>query len=260
MIERSTEWDHNKLDLILPVYKQLILTIKPSVCNAPDELVWLKTSSGSYSTKSGYRAQSEACALDDPIYPTTHTGWFANVWDLKVSEKIKVFLWNVLHDGLPVGEQFAIRNIPISSQCPRCTETESVVHLLFNCRYAKDVWDLVPFALPADQNPTISTAYGPIQKNPIPPPPTGLEAGTLSSWILWNIWIARNQPIFNKQIATPIELVTKAIKEAREWTTTQSLRLQPLTSKPSIAEDPTSTPNRACMFTDAAWDPLTKRA
>lgn len=64
--------------------------------------------------------------------------WLPNVWNIKTLEKIKIFLWKSLHGAIPVGEQFAIRNIPVSPLCARCKEVESVSHLFFHCPYAKD--------------------------------------------------------------------------------------------------------------------------
>ena len=59
MLDGSTDWDHQKVEQILPFHKHKILQIKPTICNASDELVWLKTALGEYSSKSGYRTQTE---------------------------------------------------------------------------------------------------------------------------------------------------------------------------------------------------------
>ncbi|KAJ4911215.1 Reverse transcriptase zinc-binding domain protein [Raphanus sativus] len=56
--------------------------------------------------------------------------------NVKTSEKVKTFFWKTYHQGLPVGEQFAIKNIHLSPLCRRCNGTESITHLLFYCPYA----------------------------------------------------------------------------------------------------------------------------
>lgn len=124
MMPNFTEWDVQKIEQALPFHKQAILQIKASVCQAPDKLMWLKTGSGEYSTKSGYRAQSESLLAAETNDPAPTKDWLANVWELKTAEKIKMFMWSSIHDALPVGEQFARRNIPIPSRCPRCSESD----------------------------------------------------------------------------------------------------------------------------------------
>ena len=255
MLANSTDWDHQKIDTILPFHKQVILQIKPSICNAPDEMVWLKSASGVYTAKSGYKAQGETTITEEAPVPETNIDWLANVWKLKTSEKVKVFLWNSLHDALPVGKQSAIRNIPLTSRCPRCNEVESVAHVLFTCSYAKKVWTLASLALRFDPSPVITTRNGQETLRLIPPlHPTGVGPGTLSASICWDLWIFRNHLVFQKRDFTPEETLLKATREAREWTISQDQLPKPQSHANRIAQDPTLDPNRTCMYTDAAWN------
>lgn len=68
MLDGSTDWDHQKVEQILPFHKHQILQIKPTIFNASDELVWLKTALGEYSSKSGYRTQSEINLFEKTVY------------------------------------------------------------------------------------------------------------------------------------------------------------------------------------------------
>lgn len=81
--ETSMEWDMEKIDFILPVYKDSILLLKPRLFRAPDKLIWLKHPSGSYTTKSGYFAAAEAYEAGHlrPNYPITApiTNWITQV-------------------------------------------------------------------------------------------------------------------------------------------------------------------------------------
>lgn len=255
MLENSTDWDLQKIEQIIPFHKDVVLQIKPSICNAPDELVWLRTASGEYSTKSGYRAEAELPTFEDLAGPAANRDWLANVWKLKTAEKIKVFIWNSLHDALPVGEQFAIRNIPLSPLCTRCNEMETVFHVIFGCTFARKVWNLVPLASIFNPNQITSTWEGADLLRRVPSlPPIGVGPGSLSAWIYWNLWIARNQLIFQKRSFTSEETILKAIREAREWTISQTHQPIDSTPNPSINQDPPSNPSRTCMYTDAAWN------
>lgn len=210
-LPNSTEWDLGKLDLILPFYKEQIQRIRPSKHGLPDELVWLKNPSGEYSTCSGYLTLSEEREGDTPMVQATPCNWLANVWNIKTAEKVKLFIWKSLQNALPVGEQFAIRSIPISPLCKRCNTEESILHLLFQCPYAAKVWELAPLAtmINTDSLTTCQEAWERVRKISSLPP-SGIDAGTLSSWIIWSLWISRNQLTFQNRNFTPEETVQKA--------------------------------------------------
>lgn len=133
---------NTSLEQILPFHKDQILRLRTSYLGVPDELVWLKNTTGSYSTKSGYLAISTETTSATPSEPVATQDWYASVWNVKASQKVKLFLWKSLHKALHVGEKFAIRNIPISSLCARCNAEETVAHVLFHCPYASQVWSL----------------------------------------------------------------------------------------------------------------------
>ncbi|CAG7882731.1 unnamed protein product, partial [Brassica rapa] len=52
-------------------------------------------------------------------------------------------------------------------------------------------------------------------------PPTGIVSGQLAPWILWQIWCARNQLVFEGKTTSAEETMTKAMSMAREWTNSQ---------------------------------------
>ncbi|WZZ63736.1 hypothetical protein YC2023_075106 [Brassica napus] len=54
-------------------------------------------------------------------------------------------------------------------------------------------------------------------------PPSGLSQ-PLYPWILWNLWLCRNQNLFEEKRFSEIETTTKAIKDCREWQLAQPLK------------------------------------
>ena len=63
MLANYTVWDRQKIDSILPFHKHVILQIKPSICNAPDDMVWLKSASGVHTAKSGSKLKQKRRSL-----------------------------------------------------------------------------------------------------------------------------------------------------------------------------------------------------
>lgn len=80
--------------------------------------------------------------------------------NIKTSENAKIFIWKSLHGVLPVGEQFPIRNIPVTTLCSRRNAVESVTHLPFNCPYATKIWELALVTSAIRANAFTSTREG----------------------------------------------------------------------------------------------------
>lgn len=107
------------------------------------------TKSGRYFTKSGYYF---ATTLEEDTQETRPEAnrWYKNVWNIKVAPKVKTFAWKVLKRALPVGERLVDRHIEVDPRCKRCGASESIIHLLFHCPFAQQVWRDAPIALDFD--------------------------------------------------------------------------------------------------------------
>ena len=82
--------------------------------------------------------------------------------------------------------------------------------------FASRTWDLAPTLNTIGALPFTDTLAGWERARKLTTlPPVGLDSGTLASWIIWNLWIARNQLIFQKRTSTPEETISKAISDAR---------------------------------------------
>ena len=55
--------------------------------------------------------------------------------------RITNFLWLCLHGSIPVKEVLAVKGINYDKVCPLCRDQEeSIVHLLHECIFARDLW------------------------------------------------------------------------------------------------------------------------
>lgn len=260
----TLEWDIEKIRAILPAYETEILEIKLSHLGAADSHAWLPSKIGTYTAKSGYyecikvEIDTEPCQTQEDH---RNFNWTKEIWDIKSSPKTKFFLWKVMRGALPLGENLKARRINITAVCPFCGEDETSLHLFFNCRFAREIWDLAPFKtlLVGERIESFRTGLE-ASKLLSCLPPCGVNGGPLMPWILWAIWLARNQKIFKDRISSPMETLVHAISLAREWQSAQEVK-----SKPSAKvgghniqkqeEDETITCN-----TDAAWQASGKTA
>ncbi|CAL9238198.1 unnamed protein product, partial [Arabidopsis halleri] len=178
----SNSWNILAIRKHLPHHEDVICLLRPSSLKTEDSLVWLPAKSGSYTTKTGYgliKKNLNPHFFDD-------FKWQTNVWQVKVSPKIKSFLWKA--------------NLP----------------------------------------------------------PSGLSLTPIYPWILWNLWIARNQFLFEDRFFSEEETLLKAIQEAKNWQSAQLDSVPLENALPRIAAEPYepsySDANTICLESDAAWN------
>ncbi|CDY17870.1 BnaC04g03490D [Brassica napus] len=218
ILPNGSDWNRALIKQILPHEEATILSIKPRKSGAPDKMVWLGTSSGVYTTKSGYLKAMEDGNVQTQTPTAIGIDWNNNVWKLQVPPKIKLFLWKIFQGALPVGDRLASRNILVDTVCKSYSNVESINHLFLHCDVAYKVWNLAPFSTCIDSRGLIdlTTAWKGLYKL-VCLPPSGIASGPLAPWILWSLWLARNNRIFNNKESTPEKIITKAVTAAQEW-------------------------------------------
>ena len=145
ILQPSMEWDIALIDkLFIPYDAEAIKNIPLSDCAPPDKLIWLGTSRGNYTVKSGYHAllheenrllpgSSDTDALQ-PIWNT--------VWSLRIPKKCQHFVWRASREALPTKMNLCKRHIPIDPVCENCrTSPEDTLHAIWKCPLIQMVWE-----------------------------------------------------------------------------------------------------------------------
>lgn len=114
----------------------------------------------------------------------------------------------------------------INSLCSQCkSEQESINHVLFKCPFAITIWRLSNS--PALQNSHFSDD---VEDNVQCVLNLSQHSGIsdlhklLPMWLLWRIWKARNNFVFNKIRESPSKIVLKAKAETNNWLHIKSTR------------------------------------
>jgi len=216
LLPGTSEWDVDRIRLVLPEYETKIRSITLSIMGTPEKLVWLGTKDGIYTAKSGYYAVSVELENGNP--QDADFDWKKNVWNLDCAPKVKHFAWKLLKRAIPVGERLQERHLDVDPKCKRCEHNESILHLLFHCQYAQEVWQLAPFTTEMEYRGIIDlmSSWPSICAQKCLPP-SGVTSGVLFPWILWSIWKSRNRFVFEVVFISPKETLSTAIKLAREW-------------------------------------------
>ncbi|KAK2392667.1 hypothetical protein QL285_066003 [Trifolium repens] len=176
--------------------RSTILALKPHVVNGlPDVWIWNTASTGIYSPKGAYEW------LLKPSPNHNHSNW-KWIWQLQLPASIQFFVWQCLHNSIPTKDVLHRRRVVNSNMCPRCsTAAETIFHCLFYCTEAACIWKVFGLL----NNIPISTEeelFGWCRK-------ILLSHGKTSFVIMWVIWCARNDVIFNNKRTRVQESVTK---------------------------------------------------
>ncbi|KAJ3701906.1 hypothetical protein LUZ61_005611 [Rhynchospora tenuis] len=164
-------------------------TNKPNVNSEDDDrMVWLKTKNGRYVVKEGYK---ELTCGHSQFRSVQNVNWQI-VWKWKgISPKVKIFLWRLLHKGLPLGVNMHARFTNYSPMCQRCQqENEYEMHCLFFCNTSRQVWFGSPLGirvheLSLDIATTITQIMGAMDE----------EGNSLFANTLWELWKERNKNV-----------------------------------------------------------------
>lgn len=180
-----------------------------------DSLWWPFSKSGEFSVKSGY-FQSKRQEIKDTTGPSTSVGvspfvW-KEIWDVKVPQKIKFFLWKLCHNALPVGQNLCKKRIKNSPLCQLCEkEEESIEHMLLFCEWTRVVWfGLQVQCVPSRTSVTsihqwlgkMFTEFDKLQDFKV-------YAKMSLCCALWSIWKGRNQAIFDSKMPNPNDVLNK---------------------------------------------------
>ena len=138
-------WDSQIIDSNFLLFEaQRIKAIPISFVAPEDILIWPKSSDGTYSVKTGYKALCEeslggSASGSDSGVGSSH---WSGVRKLKVPGKIKHFLWRACSDSLPTKLNLWRRKITACPKCEACNSNpENTIHVLWDCEEIRVVWE-----------------------------------------------------------------------------------------------------------------------
>ncbi|XP_050222138.1 uncharacterized protein LOC126672232 [Mercurialis annua] len=138
-------WSWNKFTHLLPFdyLSKIANSCPPNEENGQDFIYWGLSPSGNLSTKSAYNL------IESRNWEATNTCWKVT-WEWTGPERIKQFIWLVMHGKLLTNAELNRRHISDSAVCSRCgVEVEDCDHVLRKCWVTKLLWSR--FVKPADR-------------------------------------------------------------------------------------------------------------
>jgi hypothetical protein len=142
--KESKEWNKSLLENIFSEEEsKLILALPISQTGQEDIQLWRGTSTGAFTVRSAYHFHKERDLIGQAggsVQYNSEEVW-KNIWGMRSPNAEKNFLWCACHDILPTREKLYMRKIIQDSACPICeNDVETVLHALWLCPAARDVW------------------------------------------------------------------------------------------------------------------------
>lgn len=124
-------------------------------------------------------------------------------WLHEVPLNINCFVWRFLRNRIAVTDNLIIRGVRLTSTTCACcgSNVDSLQHVFFDCRWAKDLWDKVwrwcsiSSVVPAD----LTSFRKNLSHKCMEKKSKKLKTGIMYA-VVWYIWKARNEAIFRKII------------------------------------------------------------
>ncbi|KAJ3696581.1 hypothetical protein LUZ61_000286 [Rhynchospora tenuis] len=167
-----------------------------------DRLIWKESKSGKYSVKEGYKLfmqhQTNQSVQQIPMWTTIYR------WK-NIAPRIKIFLWRLLHRGLPMAVNLNVRLPNFSPTCQRChEENEFEMHCLFFCPTSRQVWfasslGLRVHELPLNIQETMRQILSALDEDGI----------KFFACTLWEIWKERNKAVIEHCTFRPQQVIQR---------------------------------------------------
>lgn len=108
----------------------------PFVTSNADCITWSSSPSGDFDIKEAYKLAS---VETQGWSPATFNGEW--IWKVRTIPKIQCFIWQCIHQSIPVRSVLASRGMNIPEMCPLCSDgPETIAHALRDCREAQHFW------------------------------------------------------------------------------------------------------------------------
>ncbi|KAF4382522.1 hypothetical protein F8388_015350 [Cannabis sativa] len=203
LIGDGGQWDLPKLQQVfLPDDVELILSITLSSHVVEDRLGW------HYDRDDCFTLALQLARGSDVGCSSKLAGWWNGMWNLEVSPKVKVFLWRLYHDAVPVATNLIRRKIVMDPWCLACggVVPETTAHAMVFYPRLQMVWEEVSSCVHGTLADLLVVFFDVLQ----------LELFQEVVMVLWWIWFDRNACVFGgaqSQLAFLVSLARNALAE-----------------------------------------------
>jgi hypothetical protein len=207
-------WEIERLNLLLGFLANVSLSSDQDVWG------WNLNPEDGFSVKSAYDSIMELG--DSPNLSVWELKIFSSIWDSPAPAKVVAFSWKLLYDRLSTKDNLHSRGVLQQDSDVSCVwcglSMESSKHLFLHCRKTIRVWYEickwlgVVIVMPSDIMTLFYCFCGLVRNKKV-------KKGFLLVWhtVLWSLWKARNDVIFNGMSKEPLEVVEEIKVLSWKW-------------------------------------------
>ncbi|GAA0158247.1 hypothetical protein LIER_43436 [Lithospermum erythrorhizon] len=169
-----------------------ILKMPLNNLNQADSIIWGPHPKGIFTVKTTYEfihTLSQEASLGPTTSNPQHT-FYKRFWKIKISGKIKHFLWKALNNNLPTTNKLRQRKVDIQPTCILYgTHEETVMHVLHPCSFTQEVNRILKITYMNGREMEFQDLFE-LKWDRLPP-------DRFRTWLtsLWMVWHQRNQRV-----------------------------------------------------------------
>jgi hypothetical protein len=218
LIDREARgWNHTLIQEVFSPEEAATITSIPLCPAFPlDRIIWKGTSTGMFSVRSAYHLgmDIQRRLRGEPSNPVIKSLLWKNIWAVKVPNPVKLFLWKACHNLIPTKVNLFRRRVVEDKSCPCCKrEDESIIHAIWTCPGAQDVWGCEPvqFQKCSTQVQDFTLLLEQLMQK------LDMEHLCLVAIVARRIWLRRNLLVFEGKFTPPNIVFDEAKLECGEY-------------------------------------------
>ena len=205
-------WNSELIDeIFLPRDANLIKSLPLSFRKPRDVLIWAANPKGLFTVKSAYhllQKEAQRSGMGEASSNLSSRKFWNLLWSIPTPRKIQLFLWKTAHDIFPTNKNLFSRGISSSYSCGVCHEDpESIQHLLWECKFAREVWRTSSISILVDDL-HLSNPYEVISQVLLQ---NQSQVSALFSTISWLLWRHRNDLLHGNPADNSASFLRKAV-------------------------------------------------
>ncbi|KAL8133721.1 hypothetical protein AgCh_008966 [Apium graveolens] len=203
-------WNESKIiDMFSATYAIAILAISVPQRDVGDRVAWSRSKNGLYDVKTGYQLWHDQ-HIGDNLVPRS-SGW-SRLWKLHVPHKIKILMWRLCRNNLPVRDRLKAKGVSILVSCPMCNaDLEHIMHLFFECQFVESCWRSVDLSF--DMRNVTSAQEWLLKKFS---EASHEELGKIYV-VLWGVWYWRNKRVWEGKMINPKLAIEGSFRTVEDW-------------------------------------------
>jgi hypothetical protein len=229
LVANTKMWDREKIESLFPLHiVNHILEIPLFDMLEEDKLVWIDSTHGHYSVKSGYKLYLNMTGKSN--MESQRVDW-SSLWSICAPPKAKHLLWRISKSCLPTRMRLQEKHVPCPLSCPICNQgIEDDWHVLFGCETSVQARQNIGIASTLEARlQQVSNVQQMIHTMCTC---ESKETSGLFAMLVWVLWDNRNSRVWQDKDDTGRMLGMKAHHMWSEWYTVQQLQpMEPSTEQ-----------------------------